>query len=121
MSIKNKKINGYAICIENKNTKDGFKRAFLLDLISFNQSNEVAINLVGSCIKEAKKRNCDIIEFRGFNQSTRSTINFFSPFEKKIKDNPFYYKSNNIKLKKILNKSYQLMPTYLDGDSIVGF
>ena len=108
-------------CIENKNANDGLKRAFMIDLISFNQNKEVTINLVGSCIKEAKKRNCDVIEFRGFSQSIRSNINFFKPFIKKIKDNPFYYKSNNIKLKKILNKSYKLTPTYLDGDSIVSF
>tara|TARA_B100000029_G_scaffold474383_1_gene516623 strand:+ start:3887 stop:4984 length:1098 start_codon:yes stop_codon:yes gene_type:complete len=120
-SIKNNKINGYAICIENKNANDGLKRAFMIDLISFNQNKEVTINLVGSCIKEAKKRNCDVIEFRGFSQSIRSNINFFKPFIKKIKDNPFYYKSNNINLKKILNKSYKLTPTYLDGDSIVSF
>ena len=94
------------------------KKAFMLDLISFNQNKEVTINLVGSCIKEAKKRNCDIIEFRGFNQSIRSNINFFNPFVKKIKDNPFYYKSNNIKLKKCLNKYIYLGSVMLKINSM---
>ena len=121
LSIKNKKINGYAICIENNNNKDGLKRAFMIDLIYFNQDHRVATNLIGSCIKEAKGRNCDIIEFRGFNKLKRLNINFFNPLEKKIKDNPFYYKLNSNKLSRILNKPHHWIPTYMDGDTIISF
>ena len=91
----NNKVNGYAICIINNYYKDGIRRAFLIDLISVDKSSNVSINLIGSCIKEAKKRNCDTFEFRGFDKSKKPYIEFFNPFKKKLSDNPFYYKSNN--------------------------
>ena len=97
------------------------KRAFLIDLISLDKKNKTSINLIGSCIKEAKERNCDIFEFRGFSKLERSYINFFNPFKQKIKQNPFYYKSNNKKLEKKLSSGSYWFPTYLDGDTIKNF
>ena len=121
LSIKDRKVNGYIICIENNNYKDGLKRAFLIDLVSLNKKNEVYINLIGACIKEAKKRKCHIIEFRGIDKLQKTYINFFDPFSKKLSTNPFYYKSNNDKLDNILNKDKYWSPTYIDGDTIINF
>ena len=80
LSIKDRKVNGYIICIENNNYKDGLKRAFLIDLVSLNEKKEVYINLIGACINEAKKRKCHIIEFRGIDKLQKTYINFFDPF-----------------------------------------
>ena len=121
LSIKNKKVNGYSICIENNNHKDGLKRAYLIDLISLDEREDVGINLIGASIKEAKKRGCHIIEFRGFDKLQRSYINFFKPFVKKLSSNPFYYKSSNNKLNGILNKDEHWSPTYIEGDTITNF
>ena len=120
LHIKNKRINGYAICIQNNDDKI-FKRAYLVDLISIDKKNEILTSLIGVCINEAKKRKCDIFEFRGFNGSKLGNIKSFKPFEKKLSFNPFYYKSNNKKLNKILNKSSHWSPSYIDGDVIVNF
>ncbi len=117
---KNKKIIGYAICIENRKNSD-LKRAYLIDLISFDSKNEIAKNLIGACIKEAKKRKCDIFEFRGFNKTIAEDIKFFNPFVKKLSFNHFYYKSNNKKLDSILNNDIYWSPSYIDGDIIVDF
>ena len=121
LSQKNNKVNGYAICIINNYYKDGIKRAFLIDLISVDKNSNVSINLIGSCIKEAKKRNCDTFEFRGFDKSKKPYIEFFNPFKKKLSDNPFYYKSNNAGLNKKLSRSNYWNPTYIDGDTINNF
>jgi len=119
-SKENKKITGYAICIETKDSNN-FKRAYLIDLILLKKSKEISINLIGSCIQEAKKRNCDIFEFRGFDKKTRVSMNFFSPFKKNLSHNPFYYKSNNNKLNKMIKEEKCWYPTYMDGDAIKGF
>ena len=121
LSKKNKKINGYSICIENLNKKDGLKRAFLVDLFSINEEKETSINLIGASINEAKKRKCHIIEFRGINNLQKPYVNSFYPFSKKLLTNPFYYKSNNNKLDTILKNEKFWLPTYLDGDTIVNF
>jgi hypothetical protein len=121
ISLENKKINGYAICLEKSNDKHGIKRAFLIDLVSLNQTKDVSINLIGACINEANKRKCHIIEFRGFNNLKKSYINSFSPFSRKLPNNQFYYKSNKAKLDNILNKDKYWMPTYMDGDTIINF
>ena len=115
---KNNKINGYAICIENKK-KNSFKRAYLIDLISLDKKDEISTNLIGACIKEAKKRNCDIFEFRGFNKDKVAKMKLFKPFQKKLTLNPFYYKSNNYKLDKILDNKNYWSPSYIDGDIII--
>ncbi len=121
ISIENKKINGYAICIEKSNDADGLKRAFLIDLVSLNQKKNVSINLIGATINEANKRKCHIIEFRGFDELKKSYINFFNPFSRNLSNNQFYYKSNKVKLDNVLNKDKFWMPTYMDGDAITNF
>ena len=84
LSMDKNKVNGYSICVEQNNHKNGLKRAFLIDLVSFDKKEETSKNLIGSCIKEAKKRNCDIFEFRGFDKTKISAIKFFNPFKKKL-------------------------------------
>ena len=59
--------------LEKSNDKHGIKRAFLIDLVSLNQTKDVSINLIGACINEANKRKCHIIEFRGFNNLKKFT------------------------------------------------
>ena len=118
-SIKNKKINGYSICIEKNNLKTGIKSALLIDLNAFKESHKTSINLIGANIMEAKRRNCDIFEFRGFDDKKISYMNSFDPFKKKLLNNPFCYKTNNKKLNKLLAQSKYWCPSYLDGDAIV--
>ena len=120
LNIKNKKINGYSICIEKNNLKTGIKSALLIDLITFEKSEKTSIDLIGANIEEAKKRNCDIFEFRGFNSEKISYMKFFNPFKKNLPNNPFCYKSSNKKLNKILNESKYWSPSYIDGDAIIG-
>jgi len=117
-SMKENKINGYTICIVKKNKKKKIKSALLIDLIVFDDFDETSKNLIGANIKEAKKRNCDIFEFRGFNEQNRKYMEFFKPFEKKLLLNPFYYKSKNKKLEKLLKDSKFWNPSYIDGDAI---
>jgi len=119
LSIKNRKINGYTICIEKNNFKTGIKSALLIDLITFHESSKTSKNLIGANIEEAKRRNCDIFEFRGFNNEKISYMKFFNPFTKSLPNNPFCYKSNNKKLNKLLSQSRYWCPSYLDGDAIV--
>ena len=45
-------------------------------------------------------------------------MEFFKPFEKKLLLNPFYYKSKNKKLEKLLKDSKFWNPSYIDGDAI---
>ena len=118
-SIKNNKINGYTICILKKNSEKKIKSALLIDLIVFNDFDQTSKNLIGANIKEAKKRNCDIFEFRGFNEKNRKYMKFFRPFNKKLLLNPFYYRSKNKKLDKLLSNSKFWNPSYIDGDAIV--
>ena len=120
-SYNKKKINGYSICIENKSEKNGLKKAFLIDLISLEENERISKSLIGASITEAKKRNCDIFEFKVFDKSKKSIIRLFNPFERKLLNNSFYYKSNNETLSKMLNKEKYWMPAYIDGDSIVNF
>ena len=118
-SIKNKKINGYSICIDKNNLKTGIKSALLIDLNAFKDSDKTSKNLIGANIMEAKRRNCDIFEFRGFDSEKISYMNYFDPFKKKLLNNPFCYKTNNKKLNKLLAQSKYWCPSYLDGDAIV--
>ena len=119
LSIKNRKINGYSICIEKNNLKTGIKSALLIDLITLKEPNKTSKNLIGANITEAKRRNCDIFEFRGFDNEKISSMNFFNPFKKKLLNNPFCYKPNNKKLNKLLTQTKYWYPSYLDGDAIV--
>ena len=48
-------------------------------------------------------------------------MNFFNPFKKNLSHNPFYYKSNNNKLNKMIKEENCWYPTYMDGDAIKGF
>ena len=118
-SIKNRKINGYSICIEKKNLKTGFKSALLIDINAFKEPGKTSTNLIGANIMEAKRRNCDIFEFRGFDNEKISYMNSFDPYKKKLLNNPFCYKTNNKKLNKLLAQSKYWCPSYLDGDAIV--
>ena len=120
LNIENKKINGYSICIEKNNLKTGIKSALLIDLITFEKSKKISEDLIGANIAEAKKRNCDIFEFRGFNNEKISYMKFFNPFRKNLLNNPFCYKSNNKKLDKMLHQSKYWCPSYLDADAIIG-
>jgi len=121
LKMKSKKIIGYAICVEENNYKNDLKKAFLIDLISLDKKKDLSINLIAACMQEAKKRNCDVFEFRGFGKREKLCFDFFKPFRKKIEHNPFYYISNDQKLKKLLNKESYWFPTYLDGDTIKNF
>ena len=119
LSTKDNKINGYTICIEKINSKKRIKSALLIDLMTLNNFDQTSKNLIGVNIKEAKKRNCDIFEFRGFDEKNRAYMKFFKPFEKKLLLNSFYYKSKNKKLDKLLDDSNRWNPSYIDGDAIV--
>lgn len=120
-SMKNNKINGYSISVEKMNLEKGIRSALLIDLIVFNDYEQTSKNLIGANIKEAKTRNYDLFEFRGFDQKNRAYMKFFKPFEKKLLLNPFYYKSKNKKLNKLLNNSKHWNPSYIDGDAIISF
>ena len=119
LSTKKNKINGYSICIEKNNLKTGIKSTLLIDLMTFDKSETTSINLIGSSIEESKRRNCDIFEFRGFNEEKILHMKLFKPFKKKLINNPFCYKSDNKKLNKLLGQSKYWCPSYLDGDAIV--
>ena len=118
-SVKDKKINGYSICIEKNNVKTGIKSALLIDLNAFKDEKKTSKNLIGANIMEAKRRNYDIFEFRGFDDEKVSYMNSFNPFKKKLLNNPFCYKTNNKKLNILLSQSKYWCPSYLDGDAIV--
>ena len=90
-----------------------------VDLITLDDSVNISRNLIGANIKEAKKRNCDIFELRGFDKQNRENMEFFKPFKKKLSLNSFYYKSRNRKLDKLLNNVSCWNPTYIDGDAII--
>ena len=119
LSVKNKKINGYSICIEKNNLKKGIKSALLLDLVTLDHSQEVSKNLIGTNIAEARRRNCDIFEFRGFDKEKVLCMNSFNPFKKELLHNPFCYKPNNKKLNVLLAQNKYWYPSYLDGDAII--
>ena len=97
------------------------KRAFLIDLITFDKGNKLPTKLIAACIKEAKKQKCDIFECRGFDEERRSYMNSFKPFKMKLSHNTFYYKSNNGKLNKLLNERNCWSTTQIDGDAILNF
>ena len=46
-------------------------------------------------------------------------MEFFKPFNKKLLLNPFYYRSKNKKLDKLLDDRKFWNPSYIDGDAIV--
>ena len=119
LSTIDNKINGYTICIEKINSKKSIKSALLIDLMTFNNVDETSKNLIGANIREAKRRNCDIFEFRGFDEKKRAYMKLFKPFEKKLLLNPFYYKSRDKKLGKLLADYHYWNPSYIDGDAIV--
>ena len=119
VNIKNNKTMGYSICIEKENLENKIKSALLVDLITLDDNSNMSRNLIGANIKEAKKRNCDIFELRGFDKQNREYMEFFKPFKKKLSLNSFYYKSRNRKLDKLLNNVSCWNPTYIDGDAII--
>ena len=119
LSTTDNKINGYTICIEKVNSKKKIKSALLIDLMTLNNFDGASKNLIGANIGEAKRRNCDIFEFRGFDKKRREYMKFFKPFEKKLLLNPFYYKSRDKKLGKLLTDHHYWNPSYIDGDAIV--
>ena len=119
LSKKNDEINGYSICIEKINSKKKIKSALIIDLITLNDFKETSKNLIGANIQEAKRRNYDIVEFRGFNKENRSYMKLFKPFKKKLRLNSFYYKSKNKKLDKLLSNDKYWNPSYIDGDAII--
>ena len=91
-SIKNKKINGYSICIEKNNLKTGIKSALLIDINAFKDPGKTSTNLIGANIIEAKRRNCDIFEFRGFDNEKISYMNSFDPYKKKLLNRRRWFK-----------------------------
>ena len=119
LSKKNNEITGYSICIEKVNFKKKIKSALIIDLITLNDFKETSKNLIGANIQEAKRRNYDIVEFRGFDKENRSYMKLFKPFKKKLKLNSFYYKSKNKKLDKLLSNDKYWNPSYIDGDAII--
>ena len=106
-------------CIEKVNLRKKIKSALIIDLITLNDFKETSKNLIGANIQEAKRRNCDIVEFRGFDKENRSYMKLFKPFKKKLRLNSFYYKSKNKKLDKLLSNDKYWNPSYIDGDAII--
>ena len=115
----NNEIIGYSICLFKNIDKINLKKAILIDFVSLDDNCETYLNLLLQSIKESKKRECHLFEIVGFNNKKREIINSIKPFLKKSSFSPFYFKSNNSKLNKILSNENSWDPSELDGDSII--
>ena len=66
---------GLSVITINGKILDGAKNG--IDLITLNDFKETSKNLIGANIQEAKRRNYDIVEFRGFDKENRSYMKLY--------------------------------------------
>ena len=115
--LKNKKIQGYSAFLIEKKGK--YKIGRLLDLIVLKKNKDIINDLINFNLNEAYKKGCNYFEYR--NTSTYRLKNFksFAGIEIRLKQNNFYYKSNNAKLTKIFSNGKNWDPCSLDGDILM--
>tara|TARA_B100000029_G_scaffold515285_1_gene621533 strand:- start:469 stop:1566 length:1098 start_codon:yes stop_codon:yes gene_type:complete len=116
---ENKKILGYAICLERNNPKIGLKRIVIIDLVSLQDNTEVYLSLIKGCVNESKKRGYHMIEAIGFKNSKNRIFSQFKTFNRKFPIFPFYYKIGKIVDKNFLNVEDAWDPSLIDGDSFL--
>ena len=117
--VENKKILGYAICLERNNPKIELKRIIIIDLVSLQDNTEVYRSLIKGCINESKKRGYHIIEAIGFKNSKNEIFSQFKTFNRKFPIFSFYYKIGKIIDKNFLNTEDAWDPSLIDGDSFL--
>ena len=114
----NNKITAYAICVIKKVKKLNLKKIVLVDLVSLEDNTQSYLDLILFSIKEGIKLKCDLFEIVGFNDKKRRILKIIKPFEIKSKFSPFFFKTNNLNLNKVLLKKKVWDPSEIDGDSI---
>lgn len=115
--LKNNKVLGYsAFSIEKKGK---YKIGRLLDLIVLKKNKDIIDDLIICNLNEAYKKGCSYFEYRNTSISRLKTLKSFAGIEIKLKQNNFYYKSNNAKLTKIFSSGKNWDPCSLDGDILM--
>ena len=89
-----------------------------MDLVSLEDNTQSYLDLILFSIKEGIKLKCDLFEIVGFNDKKRRILKIIKPFEIKSKFSPFFFKTNNLNLNKVLLKKKVWDPSEIDGDSI---
>jgi hypothetical protein len=118
-ATKNNQIIGYACCIEKNNNYIGLRRVLLTELHAINNNQNVLKKLISNCIQHSKNNNYYVIETVGFDDNKNNLIKSFSSTKRNFGIFPFYYKTNNSKLKKILKNSKSWDIGFSDGDNFI--
>jgi len=113
---RNKKIVGYSCSTIIK--KGPYKVAKLIDIITLDKSEDIFIKLIKANILEAEKKQCIYFEHRNFAKKNFELISQLKPFNTSLKNNSFFYKKNDNKIKNSYKVSNIWEPSNLDGDII---
>ena len=117
--VENKKLLGYAICLEKNNEKIALKRITIIDLVSLKDNEEVHLSLIKGCISESKKRGYHMLEVVGFKNLKRKIFYKFKTFNRKFSNFPFYYKNGKLIDKNFLSTEDIWDSSLIDGDSFL--
>ena len=110
---------GFSICFGENNTQINLRKCSFSFIFLNNEKNENYFDcLIKLSIKEANKRNYDIIEFRNLNLIYKNYLKKFLFFKRKYKHNPYLYKLNKNKFdsSSYLNNKENWSISLLDGD-----
>lgn len=119
VAYKNNKIIGYACCVEKNNKFSGIKRILLTKLFSLNNNKNILKKLISNCVIKSQKEKYHVIESIGFDKKRNNVIENLGGFKRNYINYPFYYKTNNYKLNKFLNKSSSWDVGFDDGDNFI--
>ena len=115
---ENKKIVGYAICVNKYDSRVNMKKAVLVDLMLLEKKEQFSLDLILSCLEESRKSNCHLFQMVGFDDKKRKFMYKLSPFSRKNKFSPYLFKSENLELIDLLQNKDSWYPNELEGDSI---
>ena len=118
-ATKNSLIVGYACCIEKNNIFTGLRRILITEIHAINNNRTVLKKLISNCIQHARNNNYYVIESVGFDDKKNNLIKSFGSIKRNFDNFPFYYKSNNYKLNRNLNKSKTWDIGFGDGDNFI--
>lgn len=118
-ATKDNQIIGYACCIEKNNNFIGLRRILLTELHAIDNNHDVLIKLISSCIQNARNNNYYVIETVGFDDKKNNLIKSFGSMKRNFDIFPFFYKTNNSRLMKILKNSKAWDIGFSDGDNFI--
>jgi hypothetical protein len=108
---------GYAIAQYTMDRDTGLRRCSIVDMLIDGNAPDVAENLLATAYSDAQDSGADVFEILGFPQNLRGILLRWRPYLRKYPAFPFFYKTRDRALGRVLTAEDVWYATPFDGDT----